>query len=80
MSQQQKTLAALYDELRTIQVFDRVHEYSSKPDAADDQAYARRQIRRAQIIAEIQRIHESKPPRHPRWTSVLQMVQFGSSH
>jgi hypothetical protein len=60
MWQRQKALAALYDELQAIQVFDRLHDYSANADPAHNEAYAARQVRRAQITAEIERLRESK--------------------
>jgi hypothetical protein len=65
MWRRQKALAALQDELRTIDVFDRVHDYSANADPADNQAYAVRRLRRAVIIAEIQKLNESKSKRNP---------------
>ena len=50
-----KTLALLHEELRTLALFDRVHDYAIDPDPADNGAYASRQIRRSQIMAEISR-------------------------
>jgi hypothetical protein len=60
MWRRQKALAALYDELRTIQVFDRLHDYSANGDPADNEAYAVRRARRAQITAEIEKLKQSK--------------------
>lgn len=60
MSPQQKTLAQLHEELRNLQVFDRVHEYATEPDAASERAYAVRQLRRKQILDEIARLRASK--------------------
>ena len=53
MSRRQKTLAHMREELGTIAVFDRVHDYATNPDPADNRAYELRQIRRSQIMAEI---------------------------
>jgi len=80
MSQRQRALAALYDELRTIEVFDRVHNFSTNTNMADNQAYATRQIRRAHITAEIQKLKESRPTKYPRLSSMLHMIDFTSSH
>jgi hypothetical protein len=60
MWRRQKALAALYHELRTIQVFDRLHDYSANADPADNEAYAIRKIRRAQVTAEIERLKGSR--------------------
>jgi len=59
MSRRQKALAVLQDELRTIEVFDRVHDYTANADPADKQAYAVRQVRRGEISVEIQKLNES---------------------
>lgn len=61
MLRRQKTLALLHEELRTLALFDRVHDYATEPDPADNRAYASRQIRRSQIMAEISRLSRSKP-------------------
>jgi hypothetical protein len=61
MLRRQKTLAVLYEELRTLALFDRVHEYAVDPDPDDNRAHASRQIRRSQIMAEISKLSPSKP-------------------
>lgn len=61
--QQQKSLTILYEELRTLQVFDRVHDYSANPDPLETQAHAVRQARRNQIMAEIKRLKPQEPKR-----------------
>ena len=50
------TLASLYKELETMGVFDRVHDLATDTDPADERAYVSRQIRRSQIIPEIQKL------------------------
>jgi hypothetical protein len=67
MSRRQKTLAHLREELGTIALFDRVHDYATNPDPADNRAYELRQIRRSQIMAEISTL--SCAPQKPRTTS-----------
>lgn len=62
--EQKKNLAALYEEMRNIQVFDRIHDYASDANPAEDRAYAVRQARRKQIIDEIARLRASKPEHH----------------
>jgi len=57
----QQTLARLHEELTTIALFDRVHDYATDPDPADNRAHAFRQIRRSQIMAEIRKLSLSKP-------------------
>jgi hypothetical protein len=78
MWRRQNALAALYDELRAIQVFDRVHDYSANTDPTDDEAYATRQIRRSQIATEIQKLKEAKAAKHTRLSSVLGMLHLNS--
>lgn len=69
MSPKQKTLA-LREELRIIQVFDRVHDYAAEADPANERAYAVRQARRRQIIDEIANLRVSKSVHgQPRWLS-----------
>jgi len=51
-----KRLASLRQELETIALFDRVHDFTLEHDSADDRAYASRQIRRSQIVAEIKKL------------------------
>ena len=60
MLRRQKTLALLHEELRTLALFDRVHDYATDPDPADNHAYTLRQIRRSQIMAEISKLSPSK--------------------
>ena len=57
----QKTLALLHEELKTLALFDKVYDYAPNPDPAADHAYAVRQIRRSQIMAEIDKLSRSKP-------------------
>ena len=61
MLRRQKTLALLHEELRALAVFDRVHDYATDPDPADNRAHASRQIRRSQIMAEITKLSPAKP-------------------
>jgi hypothetical protein len=56
-----KALASLHEELRTMELFDRVHDYVPEPSPAENSAYAFRQIRRSQIMAEISKLKTSKP-------------------
>ena len=57
----QRTLGRLHEELRTLALFDRVYDYASNPNPADDHAYNLRQIRRSQIMAEIRKLSPPKP-------------------
>jgi hypothetical protein len=61
MSQPRTTLASLYEELRTIEVFDRVYDYSTHSDPAHDRLYETRQVRRKEITEEIERLSAYKP-------------------
>lgn len=61
MLRRHKTLTLLHEELRTLALFDKVYDYAPNPDPAADHAYAVRQIRRSQIIAEINKRSRSKP-------------------
>jgi hypothetical protein len=61
MLRQQKKLACLQEELRTLALLDRVFDYTPDSDPADNLAYASRRIRRSQIEAEIRMLSPSKP-------------------
>jgi len=76
MSRRQKTLTCLHEELRTLALFDRVHDYTIDPDPADNRAYASRQIRRSQILAEIEELSASKREQrnHARISSALLLL------
>lgn len=78
MWRRQKALTALHDELCTIQMFDRVHDYSASTDPTDNEAYVARQIRRSKIAAEIQKLNEAKASKHTRLSGVLGMVHLKS--
>jgi hypothetical protein len=56
----QKALARLHDELNTLALFDRVHDYTQEHDLADNRAHELRQMRRTQIVAEINELSTSK--------------------
>jgi hypothetical protein len=55
MWSQQKRLALLHEELRSIEKIERLHEYSVQPER-DDQSREVREERRAEILAEIERL------------------------
>lgn len=76
MLQRRTALANLYEELRNIQVFDRVHDFTADPDAASELAYVVRQMRRKQIVDEIARLRaaKSEPAKRRRVGSVLAIV------
>jgi len=50
----QKALAELYEELRNIQVMDRIHDYATEAGHAHERAYVIRQHRRKQILVKSQ--------------------------
>ncbi|HTT23573.1 MAG TPA: hypothetical protein VMG82_31890 [Candidatus Sulfotelmatobacter sp.] len=56
----QKALAELYEELRNIQVMDRIHDYATEAGHAHERAYVIRQHRRKQILDEITRLKASR--------------------
>jgi hypothetical protein len=60
MSQRRTTLASLHEELRTIEVFDRIYEYATYADPANDCAFAARRVRRKQIMEEIEKLTAQK--------------------
>jgi len=60
MWRRQKALARLHDELNTLAVFDRVYDYTQHHDLADSRAHALRQMRRSQIMAEINNLSRSE--------------------
>jgi hypothetical protein len=61
MSQPRPALARLSEELRNIEVFDRVYDYSTNADPTNDYLYATRQIRRKEIREEIEKLSACKP-------------------
>ena len=60
MSQRRAALVNLYEELRNIQLLDRVHDYTNEPDPASERAHVVRQMRRKQIVDEIARLRNSR--------------------
>lgn len=60
MWSQQKRLALLHEELRSIEKIERLHEYSVQPER-DDQSREVREERRAEILAEIARLQAAEP-------------------
>jgi hypothetical protein len=61
MWRRKKTLARLHEELRTIALFDRIHDYDPHPNRSGRDAHALRQLRRSQIIVEIENLKTTKP-------------------
>ena len=55
-----KALLRLQDELDTLALFDRVHDYTQEHDLAESRAHALRQIRRTQIMAKMEELRSSK--------------------
>jgi hypothetical protein len=62
MSQLRTALARLNEELRTIEVFDRIHEITPHADPANERLYEVRQVRRKQIEEEIARLRTYNKP------------------
>jgi hypothetical protein len=62
MSQPRTTLARLSEELRTIEVFDRIREFAPHADPANERLYEVRHIRRRQIEEEIARLRTCNKP------------------
>lgn len=65
---QRRSLKRLYEELTTLDVFDRIHDYSADADPANERLYTTRQVRRQQIIDEIARLttaHKPEPWKPP---------------
>ena len=60
MWSQQKRLALLNEELRSIEKIERLHEYSVHPEGNYNSREAREQ-RRAEILAEIARLQAVEP-------------------
>lgn len=55
-----RALENLYQELRTIDAFDRLHLYSTETEPANERLYANRQVRRKQVMEEIARLKANK--------------------
>lgn len=70
----QRTLDRLHAELETIQLFDRVHEYATQAAPADVNAYSLRQVRRSEIIAEINRLDATERERLGRAARISTFV------
>jgi hypothetical protein len=79
MWRRRNALARLQEELRIIELFDRVHDYALDSNPSDNGAYAFRQVRRAEIMAEIDRLKLSKPvyKNDARLSSVLLLGAIG---
>jgi hypothetical protein len=73
MSQPRTTLPSLYEELRTIEVFDRIYDYATHADPANEHLYATRQLRREKIMEEIATLkaHKSKSWKSEFWKPAL---------
>ena len=70
----QRTLDRLHAELETIALFDRVHDYATKTDPADFNAYSLRQVRRSEIMAEIKKLDAAKQERMNRAARISSAV------
>lgn len=60
MWRRRKALARLQGELNTLALFDRVYDYIQDHDLPENRAHALREIRRTQIMAEIEELSTSK--------------------
>jgi len=76
MSLRRSALARLHEELRNIDLFDRIHEYAPQADQVEERAYAVRQIRRKQILDDIARLRgcESQPAKRAWISSAMALV------
>ena len=56
---QRRTLARLHEELRNIEILDRIHDYAADDNSSQRAAYLIRQLRRKQIQVDIGRLSRS---------------------
>jgi len=61
MFRRRSTLRQLSDELRALEVFDRIHDLASPANQANDNAYPARRVRLNEIRAEIERLNALRP-------------------
>ncbi len=77
MSQRRIALARLHEELRNIQILDRVHDLAPDVDAASERAHVIRQNRRKQIADEVVRIKASAAEAaRPAWVGSVVVFVF----
>ena len=77
MSQRRIALERLQEELRNIQILDRVHDLAPDVDAASDRAYVIRQNRRKQIADEIARLKAAAAEAaRPAWVGSVVVLVF----
>ena len=77
MSQRRIALARLHEELRNIQILDRVHDLAPDVDVTSERAYVIRQMRRKQIADEIARIKVSAAEAaRPAWVGSVVVFVF----
>jgi len=60
---QRKKLKQLEEELISINLFERLYESRNSPTEADQQAHAVRQIRKTEVLAEIEKMRGSSQRR-----------------
>ena len=60
MWRRQRALLRLRDELNVLALFDKVYDYNQHHDLADDRAHASREMRRTEIMSEINKLRASK--------------------
>ena len=56
---QRRTLAHLHEELRSIDVLDRIYDYATEEDPVSERAFAIRQLRRKQIQDDIGKLSKT---------------------
>jgi hypothetical protein len=56
---QRRTLAHLHEELRSIDVLDRIYDYATEEDPVSERAFAVRQVRRKQIQDDIGKLSKT---------------------
>ena len=61
MSERRIALARLCEELKNIQLLDRVHDFTTEVDVASERAHVIRQMRRKQVMDEIARMRAAGP-------------------
>ncbi len=71
---QRRSLKRLYEQLTTLDVFDRIHDYSADADPANERLYTTCQVRRQQIIDEIERLTTAHKPESWKSPGLIAMI------
>ena len=76
-----KKLTTLHEELTRRALLDRLHAYSVHSHHSDHDAHDGRELRRSQIIAEIEMLRTTKPgfSNHGGWASAILLLCVGGS-